>query len=40
MSALEAFVAGFVAFPLCATVLGLAVWRYDRRKMGRDDAAE
>lgn len=30
---LWSFVAGFLAFPTLASVLGLAVWRYDRKRM-------
>lgn len=33
MSALTAFLAGFVAFPVCVTVLGWLVVRHDRRVM-------
>ena len=30
---LWSFVAGFMAFPVLASVIGIAVWRHDRRVM-------
>lgn len=30
---LWSFVAGFMAFPCVASVIGLAVWRHDRKLM-------
>ena len=28
-----AFLAGFVAFPVCVSVVGLVLWRHDRKVM-------